>query len=93
MSVLDRVLAELRAAPAGTSLDELARRAEVPREQVDAAVGYWVHSGELVVEEITGCAAGSCAECPVAGAGRSGAGCGDSARRGPVLVTIRPATR
>jgi hypothetical protein len=95
MSVLDQVLAELRNTPTATSLADLARRSGVSRDELDAAVGYWVHSGELVVEEIVGCAAGSCNSCPVAGpatAGRSGSGCGRSAhRRGPVLVTIRPA--
>jgi hypothetical protein len=92
LSVLDRVLAEFRNGTAAMSLDELARRMRLPRDQVDAAVGYWVHSGELVAEQVAGCAAGSCTACPVARAGRSGTGCGGNAqRRGPLLHTIRPA--
>lgn len=90
MSQLGRVLTEIRAAPTATSLDELASRLEVSRDDLDAMIGYWVHCGELIVEEISGCAAGSCGGCPLAS--RPGSGCaGDPHRSGPVLVTIRPA--
>lgn len=89
MSPLHRVLAEIRAAPATASLDDLARRLAVSRDELDAMIGYWVHQGELVVEEITGCASSGCASCALAGAGCGGA----PGRTGAGLVTVRPAPR
>jgi hypothetical protein len=92
---LHRVLAEIRERPAATSLDELGRRLGLSRDELDAVVGYGLHSGDLVVETITGCAVGSCTQCPVAPsatAGGSAPGCGRDGRRpAPVLVAIRPA--
>jgi hypothetical protein len=71
--MLARVLAEIRAAPPGTGLDELARRVGLSRDEADLAVDYWVRRGELVVGEL-GCAATSCAGCPLRGPHRSGCG-------------------
>jgi hypothetical protein len=80
MSQLQRVLNEIRAGAGATSIDDLARRLNIPRDDLDAMVGYWVHRGELLVEGTVNCASGSCAGCPVA------VGCGPGR---PVLVTIR----
>jgi hypothetical protein len=88
MSQLDRVLAEIRAGARATSIDDLARRLNIPRDDLDAMIGYWVHRGELMVDGTGSCARGSCAGCPVA----VGCGSGQFARR-PVLVTIRPTRR
>jgi hypothetical protein len=85
MSQLHRVLAEIRAGAAATSIDDLARRLSIPRDDLDAMIGYWVHRGELMVEGTVSCGGGSCGGCPVA----AGCGSGQFPRR-PVLVTIRP---
>ncbi|MPZ84484.1 MAG: hypothetical protein GEV28_30475 [Actinophytocola sp.] len=85
MSHLARVLAEIRASTTATGLDELARRLGVSRDDLDALIGYWVHRGELVVDETIGCTAGSCHGCALAAGGCA------PRRSGPVLVTIRPA--
>lgn len=89
MSPLRRVLAEITAARGGgVSLDDVARRVGVTRDEVDAMVDYWVRRGRLSVEEIgRACPSGGCGGCAM---GRNGApGCGAAARgSGPVLLGI-----
>lgn len=75
MSELDRVLTEIQGTPAPKSLNDLARRLDVSRDELDVMIGYWIHRGELVVEEVSCGTSGSCAGCPLTGP----AGC----RRGP----------
>lgn len=85
MSELRRVLTEIRAAPPAGGLDELARRLGVCRDELDAMIGYWVHRGELVVEEMAGCTSAGCAGCPMATAARGG--CTGPRRPGVVLLS------
>ncbi len=87
MNELTAVLDEMRTAPAATSLDLLARRLGMDRDDVDAAVGYWVHMGELVVEELPSCASTGCGGCPLA----TDSGCGRTPGRADPLVIVRPA--
>ena len=95
MSELGAVLDAVRAAPAATSLDLLARRLKMSRDDLDAALGYWVHLGELVVEELPNCASTGCGGCPLS----TGRGCGQALgdaldgprRRAEPLVIVRPA--
>jgi hypothetical protein len=85
MSGLADALAAIRAAPAGTSLAELARRLGVDPDDLDAMVGYWIHRGELTVAPAAGCSDGACAGCPVARRGCAGP------RSALALVAVRPA--
>lgn len=71
-----RVLEELRAAGTGTGLDEIARRAGVSRDDVDAAVGYWLHRGELSARRLD-CGPTDCTGCAL-----RAAGCGPASRPG-----------
>ncbi len=95
MSELGAVLDAVRTAPAAISLDLLARRLGMRRDDLDAALGYWVHLGELVVEELPNCASTGCGGCPLS----TGNGCGQSTgdtvdgplRRVEPLVIVRPA--
>lgn len=76
MTELRTVLDAFRAAPVGTSLDSLARRLGMGRDDLDAALGYWVHLGELVVAEPPSCAGTGCRGCPFStrrGCGLTGA--------------------
>jgi hypothetical protein len=90
-SPLRQVLAEVRAsAHRPTTLDEMARRVGVTRDEVESMIDYWVRRGRLTVDRIgRGCAGSGCAGCPSA---RNGVpGCGTPATGGPVLVAIAPA--
>jgi hypothetical protein len=84
MTQLLRVLAEIRASTATTSLQELAQRLGVSRDDLDVMIGYWVHRGELIVEESAACTTGDCRGCALARRGCT------PHQSGPVLVTIRP---
>ncbi len=88
MSALRRVLAEITAARGGTSLDEIARRLDLGRDEVDAMVGYWIRKGRLSADDIAAaCPGGGCGACVL---GRDGGpGCGPG-RDGPTLLAIIP---
>lgn len=87
MSVLREVLAQVRTAPAGTGLDDIARGLSVSRDELNAMVEYWVRRGELVVDQLSSCASGYCGGCCLRG---QGGGCRRPApRSGPVLLAIR----
>jgi hypothetical protein len=58
---LRAVLDAVRAADAG--LDDIALDLGVRRDELDAAVEYWAHRGELVVAEIGGCPPAGCTGC------------------------------
>jgi hypothetical protein len=60
---LRAVLDAVRAADAGTGLDDIARGLGLRRDELDAAVEYWAHRGELVVAEIGGCPPAGCTGC------------------------------
>ncbi|MFB9238024.1 FeoC-like transcriptional regulator [Plantactinospora siamensis] len=92
-SPLRRVLAEIRAAErGGVSLDDVARRVGVGRDEIDSMVDYWVRKGRLTVEEIgRGCPSGGCGGCS---SGKGGSpGCGTPTAGGPVLLGITIARR
>lgn len=66
---LDRVRREFQAGPATAgpaALDALARRVGLSRDELDAAIGYWVHLGEIAVEPADACAGPACSGCPFA---------------------------
>jgi hypothetical protein len=93
VSVLRQVLTEIRTARGGTSLNDVARRVGVSRDEVDAMVDYWVRRGRLSVEEMGGgCPSAGCKSC--ASGDGSEPGCGRSGPAGPVLiaVSVRPRT-
>lgn len=74
-----------------TTLGEVAVRAGLDRDLVEAAVAHLVRTGHLVAETMsTGCPSGGCGSC--ASGGAAGPGCGASGpsvqRSGPVLVTL-----
>jgi hypothetical protein len=77
MNELDRVLAAIRAAPAATTMEALARHLGVARDDLDAMVGYWVHRGAVVIEEVPWCASAGCSGCALAGTA-----CGPRPRNG-----------
>lgn len=60
---LRAVLDAVRTADAGTGLDDIARDLRLRRDELDAAVEYWAHRGELVVTEIGGCPPAGCTGC------------------------------
>ncbi|NUT45807.1 MAG: hypothetical protein HOV94_00605 [Saccharothrix sp.] len=60
---LRAVLDAVRAAGAGTGLDDIARDLGLRRDELDAAVEYRAHRGELVVAEVGGCPPVGCAGC------------------------------
>lgn len=85
MSTLRRVLAEITAARGGTSLDEIARRLGLGRDEVDAMVGYWIRKGRLAAEDIAAaCPGGGCGGCAFTRDG--GPGCAT----GRTLLAITP---
>lgn len=74
MSALRRLLREISAADRAVSLDEIARRVGVSRDEADAMVGYWVRKGRLAVTDLaTACPTGGCAGCAFATAARRAA--------------------
>ncbi|WP_433352653.1 FeoC-like transcriptional regulator [Microtetraspora malaysiensis] len=93
MSALRRVLEEITAARGGTSLDEIARRLEISRDEVDAMVSYWIRKGRLSADDIAAaCPSGGCGGCALGDDGKPGCG---TRRDGPVLLAItvrRPET-
>jgi hypothetical protein len=92
MSPLDRVLAEIRAGVGPVSATMLARRVGIDLDELDAIVGYWIHRGELAVDEVL--PAADCGSCPMVASRRVGRGCSGScdppARRGPLTLAVRP---
>lgn len=62
MSVLQRVLDELREV-GGASPDEIAARTGLAPDEVDAAVGYWLAEGRLRLRVLQGCQAVACDDC------------------------------
>ncbi|MEV5409762.1 FeoC-like transcriptional regulator [Thermopolyspora sp. NPDC052614] len=88
MSALREVLAEITAARGVTSLDAIARRLNLGRDEVDAMVGYWIRKGRLSADDLAAaCPTGGCGTCAL---GRDGApGCGP-VRGGPTLLAITP---
>lgn len=92
MSALRQVLTEIRSAPGGTGLNDIARRVGVSRDELDAMVDYWVRRGRLSVEEIGGgCPAAGCGGCS-AGTADGSPGCGKPVPAGRLLVglSVRP---
>ena len=97
MSAVARVggplTAVLAAFDAGAhSLDEVARRCDLPVDTVRACVDHLVRMGRLEAKQLAvGCPAGGCGSCASA-TDDGAAGCGSSApsgrRSGPVLVAI-----
>lgn len=91
MSPLRQVLAEIVASPGERSLNDIAQRLDLSRDEVEAMVEYWVSRGRLTVDQIGGgCPPGGCGGCGVAGQPGCASG-GSSPLRGaggPVLVTI-----
>ncbi|MGC1210875.1 MAG: FeoC-like transcriptional regulator [Micromonospora sp.] len=88
MSVLRDVLRRVRTAAPGRGLDDIARDLGISRDEVDAMVDYWVRRGELVVDELSSCASGSCGSCRLSG--RGGDCYRPAPRSGPALVRIGP---
>lgn len=73
MSALRAVLAEVRGASDPTTLDAIARRLQLGRDEVEAMVDYWVGRGQLAVVELaTHCPANSCGGCLLRAPGRCG---------------------
>lgn len=87
---LTAVLAALGAG--AHSLDEVARRCDLPLDTVRAAVDHLVRMGRLEAKELAiGCPTSGCGSC-ASGMDEGTAGCGSKAptsrRSGPVLVAI-----
>jgi hypothetical protein len=91
VSPLRRLLEEVTAARGGVTMDEIARRVGVGRDEADAMVAYWVRKGRLSVDDLgAACPSGGCGGCALGGDdGRPGCG---TRRDGPVLlaITARP---
>ncbi|MGI5162462.1 FeoC-like transcriptional regulator [Microbispora sp. H10830] len=86
MSALRRVLEEITAARGGVSLDDIARRLGLGRDEVDAMVEYWVRKGRLSSDDIAAaCPSGGCGTCALGDDGKPGCG---TRRDGPVLLAI-----
>lgn len=63
-SPLRAVLAAVRSAGPGVGLDEIAKRLDLSRDEVDAMVGYWEERGVLSVTRLGGgCVSARCADC------------------------------
>ena len=77
-----RVLDAVRTAGPGTGLDDIARRLGLRRDDVDAAIGYWLCRGELSTRRVD-CASTGCPQCPL----RS-TGCAPEAGTGRAFITI-----
>ncbi|MGW1076288.1 FeoC-like transcriptional regulator [Streptomyces sp. NPDC002537] len=92
MSPLRQVLAAVREANGSVRLDDIARRLGLAPDEVASMVDYWVHRGELTREEVGGgCPSGGCGGC--ASVSSCGTGTSLRKRKGPLLLTIRPARR
>jgi hypothetical protein len=60
VSALRAVLAAVLEARPGTGLDDIARRLELSRDEVEAMVDYWARRGVLSVQRLRGCPGGAC---------------------------------
>lgn len=86
MSALRQILKEITASRGGVSLDEIARRVGVSREEAESMVDYWVRKGRLSAEDMAAaCPSGGCGGCPAGDDGKPGCG---TRRDGPVLLAI-----
>lgn len=85
-SPLRRILEEINGAHEAVSLDEIARRIGITRDEADAMVAYWVRKGRLSSDDLTAaCPSGGCGTCPSGDNGTPGCG---TRRDGPVLLAI-----
>ncbi|MFE3192405.1 FeoC-like transcriptional regulator [Nocardia sp. NPDC059240] len=85
-SPLRRVLAEITESRGEFSLDQVARRVGVSRDEAQAMVDYWVRKGRLSVEQIgSGCPSTGCGGCAQTGC--------STGVKGPVLLAITPNPR
>lgn len=86
MSPLRRLLEEITAAHEPVSLDEIARRVGVTRDEAGSMVAYWTRKGRLTADDLTAaCPATGCGGCAL---GRNGKpGCGPRGS-GPALLAI-----
>lgn len=86
MSALRQILKEITASRGGVSLDEIARRVGVSREEAEAMVGYWTRKGRLTTDDVAAaCPSGGCGSCAQGNDGKPGCG---SRADGPVLLAI-----
>jgi hypothetical protein len=86
VSALRQILKEITTSRGGVSLDEIARRVGVSREEAEAMVGYWVRKGRLSADDVaSACPSGGCGGCARGDNGKPGCG---SRRDGPVLLAI-----
>ncbi|MCW2901407.1 MAG: hypothetical protein JWO67_3672 [Streptosporangiaceae bacterium] len=87
MSALRQLLKEISEARGGVSIDDIARKVGVSRDEADAMVDYWVRKGRLSVDDLAaGCPSGGCGGCAQGVKGKPG--CGSSPGNGPVLLAI-----
>lgn len=85
-SPLRRILEEINGAHEAVSLDEIARRIGITRDEADAMVAYWVRKGRLSSDDLSAaCPSGGCGTCPSGDNGTPGCG---TRRDGPVLLAI-----